>query len=336
MLTASVIIPTYGRPTKLTACLERLGEQRLCAGDAIEVIVAEDAAIAEGDEPSAATDGPVTRLRLPRVGVAAARNAAIERARGAILLFINDDCYPDANWAATHIAAQRRADAPAMIVGRTDWMAWPSPTIFDGLVRDTSMIFFYHGMRHGSTYGFRHFWTCNASVPTAVARNVGGFDDRLRPYLFDDVEFAWRVDAEVGGGVQYDERAVCVHDHRVGWDDYLDRERCLGRMAACLSEVNPACFREIFGYDDARRMRDDFEAWLGIDADEHRRTESRLRELVASPLDERGAWPDSCEMLYSMHLPVKRRHFRQGFVDGFELRWADQWRRRFEATHVFS
>lgn len=336
MATASVIIPTHGRPAKLETCVDRLTNQRLKPGDAIEIIVAEDGALAAGESEVVSRKGVVKRLGLPRVGVAAARNAAIEHSTGEVLLFINDDCYPDDDWAATHIAAQRRTQSPAMIVGRTAWMAWPDPTIFDGLVRDTSMIFFYNGMRHGERYGFRHFWTCNASIPTSIARDVGGFDERLRPYLFDDVEFAWRVDACAGGGVLYDERAVCVHDHRVSWRDYLERERCLGRMAACLADVNPECFTAIFGYDDSRRMRDDFEGWLGIDAADHRRIESQLAERVAGRLPDTPTWPAECRVLYASHLPVKRRHFRQGFVDGFELRGPESWQRRFEANHVFS
>ncbi|MCB9854926.1 MAG: glycosyltransferase family 2 protein [Phycisphaerales bacterium] len=336
MSTASIIIPTHGRPAKLETCVDRLMRQRLRSDDSIEVIIAEDGALATGGTETVSRNGIVTRLKLPRVGVAAARNAAIEQSTGEYLLFLNDDCYPDADWAANHIAAQRRSDAPAMVVGRTDWAVWPEPTVFDGLVRDTSMVFFYHGMTHGERYGFRHFWTCNASIPTSIARDVGGFDERLRPYLYDDVEFAWRVDACEGGGVLYDERAVCVHDHRVTWSDYLERERCLGRMAACLAEVNPDCFSAIFGYEDPRRMRDDFEGWLSIDAIDQARIESKLAERAAALMPDIASWSAECELLYAMHLPVKRRHFRQGFVDGYELRGPELWQRRFEASHAFS
>lgn len=328
MTTASVIIPTCGRPAKLATCLDALRRQRLAKGDAIEIIVAEDGGNETGGPEFAATRSGVRHLRLDRVGVSAARNAAIAESMGEFLLFINDDCYPDDDWAATHIAAQRQAAGPALVVGRTDWATWPEPSVFDGLVRDTSMIFFYDTMTDGADYGFRHYWTCNASIRTSLAREVGGFDERIRPYLFDDVEFAYRVVGSAADGVRYDARARCTHDHRVGWGDYLTRERSLGRMAACLADVNPACFTAIFGYDDASEMRRDFETWLEIDGGDHVRIEQQMAETLAAPMPDDASWPAMCELLYAAHLPVKRRHFRRGFVDGFALRGADQWRQR--------
>ena len=108
MATASVIIPTHGRPEKLERCIESIGRQRLASGDSIEVIVAIDGAICGDESAVVETTDRITRIRLPRVGVSAARNAAIELARGEFLLFVNDDCYPDIDWAGLHIAAQRR------------------------------------------------------------------------------------------------------------------------------------------------------------------------------------------------------------------------------------
>lgn len=317
MATASVIIPTHGRPEKLERCLDALAQQRLATGDSIEVIVAVDGALRDGARASTSGSDFETRIELPRVGVSAARNAAIDLAQGEYLLFINDDCYPDDDWARTHIAAQRRGDTPSMIVGRTDWMAWSDPTVFDGLLRDTSMIFFYDTMRDGEHYGFRHFWTCNASVPTSVARELSGFDDRIRPYLFDDVEFAWRVEQRFGGGVYYVASARNTHDHRVSWGDYLERERCLGQMAVRLADANIACFAEIFGYDDPGRMRDDLVKWLDMHADELAGLDSTIASQMSQPLPSGDAWTDLRDRLYTGHLPVKRRLFRQGFVDAF-------------------
>lgn len=334
MTTASVIIPTHGRPEKLNTCLDALAQQRLEPGDTMEIIVAEDGAVATAGDQLVTASGNVSRLRLPRIGVSAARNAAIRRAAGEFLLFVNDDCYPDVHWAARHIAAQRRSDSPALVVGRTDWMPWPDMTVFDHLVRDTSMIFFYDTMTDGERYGFRHFWTCNASAPASLVRAIGGFDERIRPYLFDDVEFAWRADQATGDGVRYEASARATHDHRVSWSDYLEREHCLGRMAACLAEVNPECFCAIFGDDDADQMRRDFETWLAIDGGDHARVEAQLAEVVAAPVPNERSWPLLRASLYAAHLPVKRRQFRQGFVDGFDLRGAEQWETRLQLENA--
>lgn len=355
---ASVIIPTHGRPEKLQRCLAALSCQRLAAGDSLEIVVAEDGATTRSEQvgadgaavdrlplPDGRSDeerggaeahGPaVSWLKLPRVGIAGARNAALRAAAGDLLLFINDDCYPDPDWARHHIAAHAAGGDTGMVVGRTDWMDWPSPTVFDALLRETSMIFFYDRMQDGACYGFRHFWTCNASVPARVAKAVGGFDERLRPYGFEDIEFAFRIERAGHGGVRYVESARNVHDHRVGWRDYLNRESCLGRMAACLSEVNPDCFGALYGDEGPDAMRAEFEAWLAMDAVDHDRVAAAIASAVAAPLRNDASWPALRDALEAAHRPIKRRHFRQGFVGGFDIRHDGAWRARLALGHSF-
>lgn len=331
---ASVIVPTHGRPEKLRKCLDALRRQELPADQSLEIVVAEDGA-ADAEDATSTRDGDVLRLRLPRVGIAGARNAAIAAATGEILLFTNDDCYPAEDWARQHLSAHARHGDDAMVVGRTDWMAWPNPTVFDGLLRDTSIIFFYNRMRDGETYGFRHFWTCNASVSSRSARAVGGFDERLRPYGFEDIEFAYRVERAGAAGVRYVEAARNVHDHRVRWGDYLNRESCLGRMAACLADVNRACFRALYGDEAPGQLRDEFEAWLALDAGDHVRVEARMAAWCAEPLTKDEGWLTLRDAIEAAHRPIKRRYFRQGYVDGFGLRSERQWETRLALGHSF-
>ncbi len=332
--TATVIIPTYGRADKLVRCLDALAAQSVPDDRSIEIVVAID-----GDASSTYEQIEHAHnarfLRLPRRGIAAARNAAIEAARGEILLFTNDDCYPAGDWTSVHLDAQSRRSGGGMVVGRTNWMAWSAPTVFDGLVRDTSMIFFHDQMKSDETYGFRHFWTCNASVPAALVRRIGGFNERIRPYGFEDLEFAFRLERAGFQGVAYRPDAVSVHDHRLEWGDYCNREACLGRMAACLAEMNPECFASLYGQDDPAAMRDRFKAWLADDEDDHASCEALLRCWVDRSLAEAGDWPRVRELLYALHLPIKRRLFRRAYVEHFELRHDAQWLERLELGHSF-
>ncbi len=154
--TATVIIPTHGRPEKLALCLDCLATQSLPDGRTIEIVVAIDGDESGVYEPLGGPEN-VRLLHLPRRGIAAARNAAIEAARGDVLLFTNDDTYPAHDWASVHLAAQSSGPGGGMVVGRTNWQVWPDTTVFDGLVRDTSMSYFYDQMRAEETYGYRHF-----------------------------------------------------------------------------------------------------------------------------------------------------------------------------------
>jgi len=310
----SVIIPTYQRQSKLAECLASLARQGLPAGVSMEVVVAIDAG-ADDECPVIAAAPVHTRfIRLPRNGAAAARNSAIELARGELLVFFNDDTYLAPDCITEHFRAQEMRGEPGMVVGQTQWLARPNPTVFDGLVRDTSMVFFYDGMRAGQMYGFRHFWTCNASAPAELIRSVGGFEKRLRPVFFEDCELGFRLERATGTGVYYPPAAENVHDHAMTWDEYRARERRLGEMAVRLARANPECFSAIYGTSDVVALARRFAEALELDRGDRNRAERELGRWVNRPLHEVRDWASMKQMLYLLHLPIKRALFREAFL----------------------
>lgn len=311
----SIIIPTNGRPTKLARCLASLARQELPTDIELEVIVAVDGGDSVEIDIPRETPSNTRFLRLACLGAAAARNAAIDQAKGELLIFSNDDTYPRRDWVREHLIGQQRRASSGMLLGETRWMAWPDPTVFDGLLRDTSMVFFYDQMQDGQSYGFRHFWTCNASVPKSMVQAVGGFNARLRPVFFEDCEIAFRIERKFSDRVFYHPLAVNVHDHRLTWEDYCNRERLLGRMAVRLADANIACFEAIYGSTDVRTMAADFRHWLKMDNGDHARAESTLHSWLNRPLDEIKTWQVMRELLFAAHMPLKRRLFREAFVE---------------------
>jgi GT2 family glycosyltransferase len=332
---ATVVIPTCGRPEKLAHGLRALCRQGLPPGVEFEVIVAIDGGDAGGGVASLPCPPRTRFLSLPRVGIGAARNAALRIAAGDILIITNDDTYPEPTWVAEHVEAHRRRRTPGMVTGLTRWRTWSDATVFDGLVAETSMIFFFDRMRAGESYGFRHFSGCNSSLPTSIARSVGGFDERLRPYGYEDLEFAYRVERAGHAGVYYHGAAANEHDHRLTWRDYCRREACLGRTAACLWAVNPDCFAAVFGRRDAAAMRGEFAQWLKLDRRDHGGVASELRSALRRPLASVAEWDHTKRLLYRLHLPVKRRCFRAGFVSHFDRRDDAHWRERLALGHSF-
>lgn len=314
--TVSVIVPTRSRSAKLATCLKAIARQRLPEGVALDVIV-----VFDGDEAAAATldvgqiDRRIRTQVIPASGAAAARNAGIEMARGELLLFLNDDCYPDDDWLIGHLQVQRALPAGGMCVGRTEWARWDDETVFDAMVRETSMVFFEGDMVDGADYGFRHFWTCNTSVPTTAVRAVGGFDERLRPVFFEDIELGYRLHHSGVPGVRYVAGARCTHDHRLTWSDYLKREISLGRMAVRLAEVNPACFEAIFGYESALAMASDCRAWLRLNERDAANAARLLSTQMLQCRRDMPEWETRRDLLYFAHLPVKRAAFRRAFIE---------------------
>ena len=110
MLNASVIIPTFNRPDILSHALRPLLSEIREAGAPAEIVVVDDGT----DETYAPRIADLVktfdtkRLVLVRhdinLGLSAARNSGAQRARGEILIFIDDDLIPSPTFIRDHIA----------------------------------------------------------------------------------------------------------------------------------------------------------------------------------------------------------------------------------------
>ena len=179
----SVVIPTYRRNDSLAACLDRLahGVQTLPAHD-YEVIVADDA-------PEGVNAREMVRERFPAVrwvagpgkGPAANRNRGSAEARGAWLVFTDDDCLPLPGWLAAYAA---RLDAPDGAALRV--LEGPTTSGLEG--------------------GFSPFmsaplndkggclWSCNFAIERRFFGEVGQFDDGFPHPHLEDVDLRLRLE----------------------------------------------------------------------------------------------------------------------------------------------
>lgn len=341
----SVIIPTRGRPEKLARCVERLARQSLDR-DRFEVLVGVDG-LEPGDHAGEqAVRGLVSRLSdsvhaaahvFGHAGPGATRNRLVRLARGRLILMLNDDVLPEPDLLAVHVREQARMESSGtcgLVLGSAPWVR-PAPaedTLFDRLIRETSMVFFYDQMSDALAsgrvgrdhdWGFRHGWTLNLSVPRAVFEGAGGFDERLRFACYEDLEFTFRACGSGRAGrrraeVRFAPDAVVGHDHRIGPDDYLRREAMMGRAAWEFAAAAPECAAAVFGRDirapeelayarrfveregaSAERLRETFNGWANTPADS-----------VSGP-HERSL----LRALYEHHLPLKRWTWRRALVE---------------------
>ena len=116
---ASVVVPTYGRPERLAACLEALAAQEPPPGG-FEVVVVDDGSPvpAEAVARPFASRLALTVVRQGNAGPAAARNAGAAAAAGALLAFTDDDCAPAPGWLQA-LAEAARQNPGALLAGRT-------------------------------------------------------------------------------------------------------------------------------------------------------------------------------------------------------------------------
>lgn len=319
----SVIIPTYRRAAKLAAAVDALTRQTF--GN-FEVLITID-----GPDDPPGTTGCVreaahaawsgqdaSRLRVfegPKLGVCAARNRAIESARGELLVFFNDDVLPRPECLAAHVLAhQPGAGHGDIVIGDAPWVRREPDTFFAQLLRDTSMVFFHHRMRGSSEpdkdWGFRHAWLLNLSASASSVHAVGGLRVIQQTYGRDDDELAFRMTRELGMRVLWRPDAIVDHDHPMTPAEYLAREKELGAGAMTFARGAPACAQAMFGRD--------------VLSTEHRAAAAEFVHGNAALAAQLTPWfmslehlpPDAMdvELAYRTHLPLKRWWWNRGYL----------------------
>jgi GT2 family glycosyltransferase len=204
----SVIVPTCDRPELLVRCLAclRPGVQSYPA-ERYEVLVTDDST----DSHDAAREKfPWVRwVRGPRRGPAANRNNGARHASAEHLVFVDDDCLPDADWLENIAAAfQRGAE---VVEGKTicpDGRDSPFEERIENL--------------HGGV-----LWSCNMAIQRQLFACLGGFDEDFTAPGGEDIEFAWRV-RRAGARQVFERGAIVEHPARkIGLMDLIRRLRMI-------------------------------------------------------------------------------------------------------------
>lgn len=237
----SVILATHDRRQMLKRCLEALAAQTQDPRT-FEVVVADDGS----------TDGTADMLRgleTPyelrvlepgKVGRGAARNAAIEAARGRICLLIEDDVIAGPDLVAEHLAAHRAGAVAG--VGR---LTQAAPTRGD-----------WYATAHAEAWN-AHFdrledrpvrWTDpysgNLSAPRQALLDVGGFSSRP---VGDDVEIGYRL-SRAGCALRYLPKAQAVHADVKRRARLLADSARLGAGQVALLDEYPDLLPRLYGW----------------------------------------------------------------------------------------
>lgn len=259
----------------------------------------------------------------PKVGYSAVRNRLLEHARGRIMLSMNDDVLPEPRCLETHLRAHEHARRTVVITGASPWVVHAPDRLFDRLIRETPMIFFYPAMDVAPpdpdrNWGFRHSWGLNISAPMEATRAVGGFGVYPAEYGYEDNEFAFKLAAKFDAPVLYRPEARAWHDHRMSPREYAEREYKLGYAAWGFAAMCPDCARAMFNRDvrsqeELAYAREYVERERGAACAAWRAFE-RTADLPASTLDG-DAGTILREIAYQQHLPMKRWLWRRGLLD---------------------
>lgn len=207
----SVVVPTLGNYAVLRQVLDGFGCQQAPPGS-FEVVVVADQADPRPeavDEAIADRPYPARRLTGARPGASANRNAGWRAARAPVVLFTDNDTIPTPRLVAEHLAWHRRfPEEEVAILGHVRWARELRVTPFmrwleKGLQFDYSTI-------DGIDAGWQHLYSANSSIKKRFIERVGGWDEVRLPYLYEDLDWAYRASG-LGLRVVYNRDAVVEH-----------------------------------------------------------------------------------------------------------------------------
>ena len=223
----SVAVCTYNGSRTLPACLEGISALRY---PDYEVVVVSDGSSDASAQIARSFEG-VRVIETPNRGLAAARNTAMELARGEIVAYVDDDAVPDPDW-LTHLAATFAAGDYAAVGGPNV----PPP----GASRVAQCVANAPG---GPTHVLisdreaEHIPGCNMAVRKRDLRRIGGFDPQFH-VAGDDVDMCWRL-LDSGRLIGFSFGAVVHHHRRASIRGYLRQQRGYGKAEALLERKHP-------------------------------------------------------------------------------------------------
>jgi len=222
----SIVIPTYSRPEKLSACLQSLMRLEY-PRESFETIVVDDGSPVPPHDCVAEWSSQL-KLRLliqTHRGPANARNMGARAATGEFIAFTDDDCIPSPDW-LRELAAVFSAVPDAAIGGR----------IINGLPQNpfssaSQMLVDYLYRYYNAVPGrFYFFASNNLAVPARLFQELGGFDSRFPWAAGEDRDFCdrWQYRSHK---MAYAPKAVVHHLHALKFRGFWRQHFHYGRGA---------------------------------------------------------------------------------------------------------
>jgi GT2 family glycosyltransferase len=223
----SVVLPTYNRLDQLKQVVAGLERQNFPRHQ-YEVIVVSDGAV---DGTNEYLKGLKTTLQLRPIlqrnqGVAAARNHGVYRAKGQLILFVDDDVVPEPELIGQHWQSHQEHGDDVIVLGpmnsppdfpMSPWVLWEQRMLLKQ----------YESMVQGRWQPTaRQFYTGNTSLARHHIVAVGGFDPAFR--RAEDVELAYRL-ADRGLRFVFNPAAVGHHYARRSFNSWLEIPYAYGR-----------------------------------------------------------------------------------------------------------
>ena len=196
----SVIVRSFNRIPTLCRLVDALLRQTYTN---VEIVIVEQSTEMTADDAAAleahARDPHVVLIRRPPLGGAAARNVGVERSKGEILLFIDDDDLPTGDsWIADHLTALddprclgvsgKHIHSDELVHDYSPFMAFVTGTLSYDPILKISTTYVQHDRRIIPVHALHG---TNASLRRSAWQRFGGWDEDTA--IEDEVSFCFRA-----------------------------------------------------------------------------------------------------------------------------------------------
>jgi glycosyltransferase involved in cell wall biosynthesis len=210
----TVIVPVYEHWHLIPALLQCLQRQTL-GQERFEVLLVDNGSTHFYPPSELPTNTRILHCATP--GSYAARNQALQEARGEWLVFTDADCLPGAGWLealmrkATSLAGSNSVLAGAVHIRASG----PQPNIYE-------MYDLVKGIPQAWYVSRGYAVTANLAVPTELASRLGGFE--AKRFSGGDADFV-KCAISSGASLHYVPEAVVEHPARDSWSAIATKAR---------------------------------------------------------------------------------------------------------------
>jgi len=222
----SIIIPTYNTNDVLGQCINALSNQT-ADKKCFEVIVVNDGGKTEviQDIHSTSNGIDIKYFSQKHKGPAAARNLGINKARGEIILLLDDDSMPLENWLDATIMAWNKSPDLDGIGGYI--ISEPTDSIYCRVNAD----FFNWYLQQLSSGEYADFLiTCNAGYKKSALNKVGNFDEWFKRAAGEDRDLNIKI-SKSGGRLRLDKNILVYHDRDLAFRSFVRKNFNYGKAA---------------------------------------------------------------------------------------------------------
>jgi GT2 family glycosyltransferase len=211
---ASVVIPVYGQFARTLTCLRALAAHP--PGIDAEILVVDDGSSDATPEALPRIAGLRYHRRAVNGGFIAACNDGAALARGAHVVFLNNDTIPQPGWLDALLRTFGEHDDVGLVGAQ---LLYPDGRLQEagGVVFSDGSAWNYGRRERADDPRFAYVRDCDyasgaaLAIPRALFEEIGGFAQRYAPAYYEDTDLAFAV-RERGKRVLYQPASVVVHD----------------------------------------------------------------------------------------------------------------------------